>query len=500
VPDHGHTHFFGCKYFVLAGNMQCILTGSLIALFLINTCVASAAQPSLTAGKLSIGKNLQTWATVTLSEPVATGELKVTITSSDPSRLLLSRNPEVAGTASITLVVRPQYRESPEFWLQAMGDTGQVSYAVTAPGYAGTTGTVDLFPAGVVLIGPHGENGPPEFTTTPRGWPTKLMLRVARLDKDGLPAEAQYVRGGMSLSLQLESSDAAVGGVSEPSLTIAAATDSVSTHFKPTGAGKTSLRVKEIAGFRTPASLNKVMATVRVPGIAIADDMVIGENLQLAAALALGEPAAPGGVTVTLTSGDPSKLLLSTSPTQVGKATIDVRLEAGAVSTTYYLQSLSRSGDVSHQAKADGYASRTGTLTLAPSGVILSLEHHGPPDEAEFLRPESAGSKRNKFVTLLSQPEHEPLIVYTAYLHPESRRSADITVQPLRAGLSLTVDLENTNPDVGKIEAKPVIQGGADRSVIPFRPKSVGETVISVVTPEGFTTPSNATELLAIVR
>jgi hypothetical protein len=321
-----------------------------------------------------------------------------------------------------------------------------------------------------------------------------------RLDTSLKHVEPQYVRGGIDLDLKLGSSDAAVGGVVPSRVSIPAAADTATAQFKPSAVGKTSVTVEAPPGLHTPVSHHALLATVRTPGIAVADDVVIGENLQVAAALSLGEPAPETGVKVTLTSSDPTKLLLSSSATQIGKAAIEVQLPAGAVTTTYFVQALSRSGTVTHSASAAGYLTRTGTFSLAPSGVILSLEKYGPPDEAELFRPATAGSHRNRFIALLSETRPTPLVVYTAYLDPASRRSADITVQALRAGLSLTVDLKNTNPNVGTVESKAVIKGGTDRGMAEFKPVRVGESVISVVTPQGFTDHSNVTELLAIVQ
>ena len=172
------------------------------------------------------------------------------------------------------------------------------------------------------------------------------------------------------------------------------------------------------------------MATVRTPGIAAANEMTVGQNLQLAAAVSLGEPAPDGGIAITLTSNDPANLLLSTSATEQGKASIKINIPGGGVSANYYLQALGCSGTVTHTAAAPGYLTRTGTISLAPSGVIISLRTHGPPDEAEVFRPESAGGHQNLFVALLSEQKPTPLIVYTAFVDPATHR----VVFPLMQG------------------------------------------------------------------
>jgi hypothetical protein len=479
--------------------MQLQPVNLLIAAIFMAASAFSYQSPALKAANVNIGKDLQVWSTVALSQPAPAGDVQLTLTSSDPSRLLLSKAPEAAGTASITLTVRARFRESPEFWLQALGDSGQVNFTAAAPGYETATGTATLSPSGIIMIGPMGEQMP-EFVTTPRGWPTKVTLRTVRLNDSLQKMEPQYVRGGFSVEVGVQSSHAQTGQLEPSTLTIPAAADMAAAIFKPAAVGKTVLAVRTPPGFRVPASLHSLAATVKVPGMAVADDLVLGENLQLPVAFSLGEPAPAEGVTARITSNDPKRLLLSTSPTETGKPAIDLRVPGGGVTATYYIQSLSRSGTVTHQAVAPDYAPRTGTITLAPSGVILSLEKHGPPDEAELFRPESAGSHRNLFVALLSETKPHPLIVYTAFLDPKTRRSADITVQQLRAGLSLSVGLKNSNPGIAAIEPKTEIKGGSDRALIPFKALRTGETIIAVETPNGFTTPSNATELQVIVR
>jgi hypothetical protein len=459
-----------------------------------------SAAPALKAGTVNIGRNLQTWSTVTLSEPAPAGDLQLTLTSNDPGKLLIAKLPDVAGTASLTMTIRARFRESPEFWLQALGDTGEVSFTASAPGYESAVGTVKLSSSGIIMIGPMGERSLSEFTTTPRAWPTRITLQAVRLNESLQKAEPQFIRGGLTVELPVESSDRKAGALDPSTLTIPAASDTAVAVFKAAGVGKTLLTLKPPAGFRVPAALHSIAATVKVPGMAVADDVVVGENLQLAVAFSLGEPAPAGGITARLASADPKRLLLSNSPTEPGKAQIDIAIPGGAVTATYYLQALTRSGSVTHEAVAPGYTPRAGTVSFAPSGVILSLEKHGPPDEAELFRPETAGSHRNMFVALLSDPTPHPLIVYTAYLDPKSRRSADITVQQLRAGLSLNVGLKTTNPAIAAMDPKTVVKGGSDHALIDFKPLVKGETIVTVETPDGFTTPSNSTELHVIVR
>ena len=161
---------------------------SLFSLFLFATCSFAAAGNTLTPASGSVGHNLQTYATVALSAP-ADSDVTMTVTSSDPSRLLIAKHPEAKGSASITVTVRAKYRESPEFWLQALGSSGDVPYSVTIPGFEPGKGTVTLAPSGIAISGPNGANIP-VFTTTPRSWPSKLAVKASRLDPSLKPVDA----------------------------------------------------------------------------------------------------------------------------------------------------------------------------------------------------------------------------------------------------------------------------------------------------------------------
>ena len=153
---------------------------------------------------------------------------------------------------------------------------------------------------------------------------------------------------------------------------------------------------------------------------------------------------------------------------------------------------------MTYTASSPGHRDRTATVTLTPSGVMITPAAYGPPDEREVLQPE-APEVPPRFATSLAHGI-VPLVVWTAQLDPSTKRGADITVQPLRAGLSLNVLLRNTNPAIGTVDSSVVIEGGSEHAPTQFTPLSAGSTVISVDTPSGFTTPSNATRVTAFVQ
>ncbi len=124
------------------------------------------------------------------------------------------------------------------------------------------------------------------------------------------------------------------------------------------------------------------------------------------------------------------------------------------------------------------------SAVLAPS---RALAQELPADEAELLRSQTTDGK----------PAH--LVVYTAYLDQSTKRSADITVQELRAGFSVKVAIANSDPTVAAVDSSIVLYGGAESTPVLYRPLKEGTTTISVNAPQGFETPSNATYVTTTV-
>src|SRR5205085_1049541 len=119
---------------------------------------------------VAVGYNLQKSAMFILAEPAPDEGVDIVLKSSQPARLRISKSPDQPGAASVVIRVRQGYRESPEFWLQALGSEGAVSYTASAPGLTGT-GTVTLSPSGIAIVGPLRI---PKFLTTTGGEPSPI--------------------------------------------------------------------------------------------------------------------------------------------------------------------------------------------------------------------------------------------------------------------------------------------------------------------------------------
>src|SRR5271165_1904145 len=102
----------------------------------------------------TIGRNLETFTSVRLTESAPQTGLELTITSEDPSRLLVALTPDSAGSKSIVVKVNGQYNASPDFYLQALADSGNAAYAVSGPGLTSVKGIVTLAHSAILISGP----------------------------------------------------------------------------------------------------------------------------------------------------------------------------------------------------------------------------------------------------------------------------------------------------------------------------------------------------------
>jgi hypothetical protein len=457
--------------------------------------VMAANDPALVPANVSVGKNLQTSAKITLEKQASFAGLQVKVTSDDPSRVLLSKRPDIAGTESITVDVNPGVRETPEFWVQGLEDSGEITYTATANGFASGKGKVTLTPSAIVILGPFRA---PVFPTTPGANPSRILLQSVRLDADHKQVEQQPVAGGRTAKIEIQNSNDKAGALTKSHVAIQSGYAATVTEFRPLSMGESVLSATPPLGFTKPVESAAVTAMVTMPGLGVTDEVLIGQNLQIGGVVGLGQPPPPEGVEVTLTSDDPDKLLLAPTSKDKGSRSIKVKIGADKANEKFYLQALGNSGSATYTASAPGYRSRTATIMLAPSGVVITPRPYGPPDEAELFRKHGEGDRG--FVSHLSKSDTMALVVWTAQLDPETHRSADITVQELRAGIELKVPIETSDPAVGAVDSSVTISGGSDNAVTHFKPLKPGTTAISAVTPHGFTPSANSTSVTAVVK
>ena len=472
--------------------MRCVCSATLAACLIV--VPASMLAAGLAPANVTVGQHLEVAATVALSEPAPAEGLQVTLTSDDPTLVLLSSSPENKGTASIVVSVRPGRRDSSEFYVQGLGKTATATYTASAPGALSGTGTVTIAPSGIIITTSAAGTLTADSIVTggPLGSP-KIRVYSALLDSSLHYVSPQLVAGGSAVSVKVTSSDSTVGAVALSTLTIAGGNAFALTQFQPKAAGTTKLAVDVPEGFSAPARFGQLKVTVSAPVITAGEQVSIGKNLQGCATVFLSQPPPKEGLVITLTSDNP-QLLFSATGADPGSKSLTITMPEGHDTVQYCMQSLADTGVATVTASAPGYSSRPSTVALTPSGVLMGFV--GPPDEADMFRKEAA-EREHGIVVDLSQ-KHATLTLYMARLHPVHHRGADITVQGLRPGVSATVELQSSDPSVGTITS-PVIISGTEATA-KFTAHSVGKTVISMKTPEGFTTTGNANSFTVIVK
>ncbi len=186
----------------------------------------------------------------------------------------------------------------------------------------------------------------------------------------------------------------------------------------------------------------------------------------------LAAPAPTGGRTVTLTSSNTGKLLVSTSPTAVGSGTITVPVAAGSqYGSSFYIQTLSNTGTATLTETTPGYNPSTMTVTFTPSGFIVQSD-----------------------TTTTTFSPASPVYVTFVQLDPST---ADYTqTLTLRPGASpVTVGLSNSNTAVGTLGSSSIVFNPNNSQLqTTFTPTGTASGVATIgfsSTPSGYSTPGN---------
>jgi len=173
------------------------LTASGLGLVTTGLTVIVGNPPAITVNAASLGKDLQQSVGFSLAAPAPAGNLVVTLTSSDPSKLLLATSASSAGTPSVTVTVAAG-QSIGNFFAQALDSTGTPAVNATAPGYANGQGTMTLRPSGFYIV-------TTDFTTGAASANTGISVCAARLLGNVFQAQ-QQVRGGLTVNIAMTSS------------------------------------------------------------------------------------------------------------------------------------------------------------------------------------------------------------------------------------------------------------------------------------------------------
>ncbi len=426
-------------------------------------------------GSNTIGKDLQTSFIASLGAAAPAGNLQVTITSADETKVVLSTSATTVGSKSITVQANAGSFQTPAFFVQALAASGTVQLTATATGYANGTVVITLGPSGFVNL-----NQGTTFTA-PLGQDVNLSVFSVLLEATTLKfSRGQAVRAGLTVQVPITSSDTTVGTITSSPVTFQGGETNNSTSlFHPLKAGTSVVSVGVPAGFSTPSEFRQSTATVTAAkifaffsnsGFPTAD---VGRNLQEFGNVSL-ETAPPSAVTVTVTSNGPAIAMVSTDGTVAGGTTITF---PGVTTTSvgqFFVQGLQQ-GSTTLTISAPGYSPTTVNVTVGPSGFV------GVSD----------------FSASLGQDVN--LSMYAALLDATTLNIA--RQQAVRGGLTVSVPITSSDTTVGTITGSPVSfqSGDTFNSTAFFHPLKAGTSAVSVGVPAGFSTPSNGRQGTATV-
>jgi Abnormal spindle-like microcephaly-assoc'd, ASPM-SPD-2-Hydin/HYDIN/CFA65/VesB-like, Ig-like domain/K319L-like, PKD domain len=442
---------------------------------------ATVTQPNITLSPVVVGMNMEVTGSGFLQAAAPSGGLTVTLTSPDTTRVKLSTDPAVEGTASINLVVPQGSVLLPAYYVQGFSSSGAVNLSASAPGYTSATGQVALAPSGFVIAGPTGTPGA-NFSTTTLSTASNVQVILMQLTSALQPLTAGSLRGGLSASVPVNNSNGSAGTLSNNPALFQAGNSSATLQFQPSSAGSSTLSIgtPSIGGFSTPASSTQLVATVTNPGISLnLSAPTVGANLEILASGSLSAPAPTSGLQITLTSDNPNVLLSAdTSGTTAGAQSVQIFIPGGSGYQgigfpAFYVQGLTSSGTAHITASATAWDPSTVTVNLAPSGLTLASLNGIAQDLGISL---SSGNNAGLAVNSWQ--------LNSATLAPE--RS-----QPIRGGLSLTVTVNSGTPGVGTVIDSPgMLTGGSNGLAFTFHPTALGTTLLTAPEPSGFSTPT----------
>jgi len=343
-------------------------------------------------------------------------------------------------------------------YIQGRQEPATPTLTLAAPGYVSGTIDVEVDPAGFASHDPVGT-----LMTTAYSPNTTIDLRPWRLDPTTMDAvENQELRGGASVSVQVDTDTPGVGAIVGSPAVFNAGDASKPIAFDPQSPGTAAVLVDVPAGFTAPGD-RQLGFTVTQPIISVPSSLTVGRNLEVGVDVYLQEPP-PSPVTVTVTSTDASTVAISTGKTVLAAGTASFPGVTTAFAGTIWIQ---------------GIEVGTGTLTVtAPGYVAGSITV--PVGAAGFVTPYTS------MFMYLSQGE-TPLYVEPALLDSDGN---PVSYQTVRAGVSGTVPVTSYPPTVGHVvNSSAAFNGGDSVALTYFHAAGAGTSTITIGGTSGFRLP-----------
>lgn len=402
----------------------------------------------LTGGDVFAAKDLQR------SLPINTSPLRpvaLTAKSGDPSKVLVAKTGAPEGAESVSLVYR-DFR-SPWFVVYALAESGEVPITVSGPELeSDVVFTVKLEPAAIRCALTSFQGLSLEAVRVSAGQEASFGCQIqgANSRTPGSP-----VPGAPTLSFELENSDPAV--LELGSIRIGQDRQATLRGIAP---GSAALRVREVSGqYRIendtiPVRVSEAPVEIRVP-----KTVEIGKDLQSSVAVQAINVAGP--VELSVTSSDPSALLLSGSERTTGSAQMVLR-RGGSGENQLWLQGLKSSGTATVTVQYAGGPPQTIEVSLLPSAIAAT----GPSGGATIAAGYDMIVAVNPFVVddvtgrRLAPQLLRPGITVEAKLRVEGA-GARLSTESVQLGGSGVAYLSAAYPPAGQ-EAEVVVSGSGE--------------------------------------
>lgn len=282
-------------------------------------------------------------------------------TSSDPESLLLGLNSSEAGRASVNWT---SAGGSQELYLHALKGTGSATVTLEAEGYATSQIVVALSPLQTTLV-VSGYNAS-----------SSIILPATVPVQGTLSIQATALRPGIDgVRVNLRTSDSSVLTVTPATLSFSGSSVFGAFTLTPKSPGQSVLTVE---GDRLAPGALAVEVREVPPAALPITDISLGVNTQVEGSFSLGLPN-PDGTIVTVTSADPSRLVVSRNFTTPGAASVTVALQPGNQSGTVFFQALSAEGEVIVTASSPGFPDRRWRVRLSPAWFTPFVQNATAP-------------------------------------------------------------------------------------------------------------------------
>jgi hypothetical protein len=457
---------------------------------------------AISVSSATIGQFMQGSINVSLAT-TPTAPITVTVTSGTPGAVLLSKSATSAATLATgttltftnvtTTSVGTIYVQGQGFGAGASASS--IITAMASSGYANGTGTVTVMPSGFVIYPSQGN-----ISTTTLSPPTNVTLQPAILTSGLAYSTGGQLNPGLAtINVPMTSSVPADGTISSPVM-FNGGDSSDTASFTPiaaTLAGPITISIQgpPPAGFSTPTGYQSITATITAPTITVSN-ATIGQFMQGSINVSL-QTAPKVPLTVTVTSGTPGAVLLSSSSTTGATLATGTTLTFTNVTTanvgTIYVQgqslgagasgssTITASATITSNGNPSGYTPGTGTVTVMPSGFVIYP------------------SQGNISTTTLSPPTSvtlQPAILTSGLAY--------YTGGQLNPGLAaIDVNMTSSVPADGTISSPVVFNGGDSSDTASFTPIAATPSPITVgiqgPPPAGFSTPTNYQSITATI-